>query len=58
MESEEYLKNNGPFDMVLIDHVKALYKKDYELLLDFGVLKKDHCIIADNIIFPGAPEYL
>ena len=43
---------------MLIDHQKDLYSQDFMLLKEYGVLDKAHIIIADNIIHPGAPEYL
>ena len=57
-KSEEYLNSNAPFDFILIDHWKDIYVRDLKLLREFGVLKKGHLIFADNIIKPGAPEYL
>ena len=45
-------------DFVFIDHWKDLYLKDLKLLESHGLLRKGTLILADNIIFPGAPDYL
>jgi catechol O-methyltransferase len=46
------------FDMVFIDHHKAVYLSDLKILIDQKFLKKGSVVIADNVRFPGAPEYL
>ncbi len=45
-------------DFVFIDHWKELYISDLKLLETHGLLRKGTVIVADNIIFPGAPDYL
>jgi catechol O-methyltransferase len=52
------LKKNGPFDAIFIDHVKGLYLQDYKLMLGYGIVPKGGVVIGDNIICPGAPDYL
>lgn len=44
-------------DLVLIDHWKDLYVSDLKLLEKTGLMKKGTVVVADNILFPGAPEY-
>jgi len=44
-------------DLLFIDHVKTLYLSDLKLAMALGVLKKGSVVVADNIVFPGAPEY-
>ena len=44
--------------MIFIDHFKDVYLKDFLLLEKYGVIKKGTVIVGDNIIFPGAPDYL
>ncbi|KAI8054139.1 S-adenosyl-L-methionine-dependent methyltransferase [Syncephalis plumigaleata] len=44
-------------DFVLIDHIKNRYVPDLKLLEQKRLLARDTLIIADNIKFPGAPEY-
>lgn len=45
-------------DFLFIDHWKQLYLRDLKLSEQHGLLKKGSVIVADNVIFPGAPEYL
>ncbi|XP_006013444.1 catechol O-methyltransferase A [Latimeria chalumnae] len=46
------------FDLVFIDHWKEYYLPDTKLLEAFGLLRKGTVLLADNVVFPGAPEYL
>lgn len=46
------------FDFVFIDHDKTLYKPDIIRLEQNGLLKKGSVIAADNVIYPGTPDYL
>lgn len=46
------------FDFVFLDHWKDRYVADTKLLEDCGLLKKGTVLLADNVICPGAPEYL
>ena len=45
------------FDFVFIDHLKSLYKSDLILLESLQLIKDKSVILADNILFPGAPAY-
>ncbi|XP_039248192.2 catechol O-methyltransferase A-like [Styela clava] len=45
-------------DFVFIDHMKALYKPDLISLIKNDLLAKGSVVVADNVIYPGAPEYL
>lgn len=56
--SEEFIKKNGNYDMVFIDHIKQLYWSDFVLLEEYGVIKSGALVVGDNIITPGCPEYL
>jgi catechol O-methyltransferase len=47
----------GSVDLVFIDHDKSVYLSDLKLILDQGWLRRGALIVADNIKFPGAPEY-
>lgn len=47
-----------PFDFVLLDHHKDCYLLDAQLLSRTGALANGAVLFADNVIFPGAPEYL
>jgi predicted O-methyltransferase YrrM len=46
------------FDLIFIDHHKAVYLRDFKLLEDYGLIKSGTMIVADNVIYPGAPDYL
>lgn len=48
----------GPFDAVLMDHWKADYRTDLELLASKGLLMPGALVVADNVLFPGAPDFL
>uniref|UniRef100_A0A8C8S2X6 catechol O-methyltransferase n=1 Tax=Pelusios castaneus TaxID=367368 RepID=A0A8C8S2X6_9SAUR len=45
-------------DFVFLDHWKERYKPDTILLLECGLLRKGSVILADNVIVPGAPEFI
>jgi catechol O-methyltransferase len=54
------LKEQGvpKFDFVFIDHHKDFYLKDLKYLQEEGMLKKGTVVVADNVLWPGAPDYL
>lgn len=43
--------------LVFLDHDKDVYLSDLQLILQQGWLCSDARLVADNIKFPGAPEY-
>lgn len=45
-------------DMVFLDHWKDRYLPDLLLLEECGLLREGTVLLADNVIFPGAPEFL
>jgi catechol O-methyltransferase len=47
----------GSLDFVFIDHDKNEYVSDLELILGRGWLHPGSVVVADNVKFPGAPEY-
>jgi catechol O-methyltransferase len=47
----------GAVDLVFIDHDKAAYLPDLQRILDQGWLHPGAVVVADNIKFPGAPDY-
>jgi catechol O-methyltransferase len=48
----------GSVDFVFIDHVKHRYLADLQLLESKeGMLKPGTVLVADNIKYPGAPDY-
>jgi catechol O-methyltransferase len=47
----------GAVDFVFIDHDKAAYLPDLERIIGEGWLHPGSIVVADNVRFPGAPEY-
>eukprot|EP00122_Pirum_gemmata_P004694 Pgem_evm1s4273 len=55
---EEFAKDkNNKIDFLFVDHVKELYKQDVELAVNLGLLQKGSVVVADNVLYPGSPEY-
>ncbi|CAF2716754.1 unnamed protein product [Rotaria sp. Silwood2] len=46
------------FDLIFIDHDGAAYLPDFMLLEQYNLIKSGTMIVADNVIYPGAPKYL
>jgi catechol O-methyltransferase len=42
---------------VFVDHDKSAYLPDLERIVDRGWLHPGSIVVADNVKFPGAPEY-
>ncbi|HKQ98172.1 MAG TPA: O-methyltransferase [Candidatus Polarisedimenticolia bacterium] len=47
----------GSIDLVFVDHDKKAYLPDLHLILEQAWLRPGAIVVADNIKFPGAPEY-
>ena len=47
----------GAVDLVFVDHAKDAYLPDLHRMLDRGWLHPGTVVVADNVRFPGAPEY-
>ncbi|CAF4287284.1 unnamed protein product [Adineta steineri] len=45
-------------DFIFIDHAKSFYLRDFKLLERVGLIQSGTMIVADNVIYPGAPDYL
>ncbi|KAJ7418420.1 Catechol O-methyltransferase [Pitangus sulphuratus] len=45
-------------DFVFLDHWKDRYRPDTILLQECNLLRKGSVLLADNVIFPGAPDFL
>ncbi|KAG8597331.1 hypothetical protein GDO81_002253 [Engystomops pustulosus] len=45
-------------DFVFIDHFGKHYTSDTKLLEEYGLLRKGSVLIADNVVYPGAPGFL
>ncbi|KAA8897113.1 hypothetical protein TRICI_006789 [Trichomonascus ciferrii] len=46
------------FDAVLIDHLKEVYVPDMRTLESLDLVREGCLVMADNTVYPGAPEYL
>ncbi len=57
--SERLAKEMEPdeLDFVFMYHQKELYLTDLQFLETNGLLKKGTCIVGDNILYPGVPDY-
>jgi len=44
-------------DLVFLDHAKEAYLSDLQLILERGWLHPGSVVVADNVRFPGAPDY-
>jgi catechol O-methyltransferase len=49
--------DEGSVDFVFIDHAKDAYLPDLRRLLELGWLHPGTIVVADNVRFPGAPDY-
>lgn len=47
----------GSVGLVFLDHDKDAYLPDLQLILRQGWLRAGALVVADNVRFPGAPEY-
>lgn len=54
---EEHGFTEESVDFVFLDHDKDVYLSDLQLLLDKKWLRAGSSVVADNVGFPGAPEY-
>jgi predicted O-methyltransferase YrrM len=48
----------GRADLVFLDHCKECYAPDLERMEAAGLVAKGTVVVADNVVFPGAPGYL
>jgi catechol O-methyltransferase len=55
--SGEHGFGDGAVDFVFLDHDKAAYLPDLERIVGQGWLHPGSVVVADNVRFPGAPEY-
>ncbi|CAM4953962.1 unnamed protein product [Rotaria socialis] len=46
------------FDLIFIDHWKEVYLRDLQLLEQMKLIVSGTVVVADNVITPGAPDYL
>lgn len=48
----------GSVDMMLLDHWERFYVPDLQVCEDLSILREGTVIFADNVLAPGAPDYL
>jgi catechol O-methyltransferase len=53
----EFGFGDGSLDFVFVDHDKSVYLPDLERIVQEGWLHAGSIVLADNIKFPGAPDY-
>jgi catechol O-methyltransferase len=53
----EFGFEDGAVDFVFVDHDKAAYLPDLERMLSERWLHPGSVVVADNVKFPGAPQY-
>jgi catechol O-methyltransferase len=53
----EFGFSDGSVDFVFVDHDKSAYLPDLERILNAGWLHPGSVVVADNVKFPGAPQY-
>jgi predicted O-methyltransferase YrrM len=61
MNSDKYLEssvNNKKVDFVYFDHDKNCYLRDIEFIYKTNLLDTIAIVVADNVIYPGAPGFL
>lgn len=47
----------GSVDFVFLDHAKEAYLPDLKSLIELGWLHPGSVVVADNVKFPGVPDY-
>ena len=55
--ANEHGFGTGKVDLMFIDHDKRAYLHDLQSVLDRGWLHQGAIAVADNVRFPGAPQY-
>ncbi|KAK2766078.1 hypothetical protein FQN54_007593 [Arachnomyces sp. PD_36] len=52
------LVEGGRIELMFMDHYKPAYVDDLKLCEELGIVVPGTVITADNVVYPGAPEYL
>ncbi len=53
-----FLNEVGPFDLVFLDQEKEQYMPDLTFLEERNLIRTGAVVVADNVVYPGAPDYL
>jgi catechol O-methyltransferase len=56
--AQDLKKQGNKLDFVFIDHLKSAYVPDTRVLETVGLIKPGVTVVADNIVRPGAPEFV
>lgn len=48
----------GAADLIFLDHCKPCYLPDLIAMEEAGLVAKGTVVVADNVVYPGAPDYL
>jgi predicted O-methyltransferase YrrM len=54
-EQQQQLSQLSGFDFVFLDHAKGCYLPDLEALEQLGLVRQGTVVMADNVVYPGAP---
>jgi len=49
--------NGMVIDFLFLDHGSSHYLPDLQLVLSLNLLREGSVVLADNVLYPGAPEY-
>ena len=52
------LGKGTPADMVFFDHCKECYLPDLMAFENAGLVAENTVVVADNVVYPGAPDFL
>jgi len=58
VESVKGVGTTAGADVLFLDHAKERYLPDLKLYEDAGVVRPGTIVVADNVVYPGAPGYL
>jgi predicted O-methyltransferase YrrM len=54
-QQQQQLSQPPGFDFVFLDHAKGCYLPDLEALEQLGLVRQGTVVMADNVVYPGAP---
>lgn len=57
MLAAEHGFTDGVLDFLFLDHHKRAYVDDLKTIVGLGWLRHGAIVLADNVVYPGAPQY-
>ena len=54
----ELIGKGNPADMIFLDHCKECYLPDLRAMETAGLVGAGTVVVADNVVYPGAPDFL